>query len=67
MEHLIKTHTNENQTVLDLFMGSGSTIKAAYNTGRKAIGIEMGHCEKKGHKYEGKHWVDVLVEDIGLV
>lgn len=66
MEHLIKTHTNKGQTVLDVFMGSGSTIKAAHNLSRKSIGIEMGHCEKKGHKYEGMHWVDVLVEDMKL-
>ena len=66
MEYLIKTYTQEGETVLDFTMGSGSTIKAAHNLGRKAIGIEMGKCEKKGHKYEGMHWVDVLVKQLNL-
>lgn len=41
MEELLKVLSNEGQTILDMFMGSGSTIVAALNTNRKAIGIEM--------------------------
>ena len=41
MEYLIKTYTNENETVLDFTMGSGATICACKNTNRNAIGIEM--------------------------
>ena len=41
MEYLIKTYTNEGETVLDNTFGSGSTILAAINTNRKFIGIEM--------------------------
>ena len=41
MEYLIKTYTNENETVLDFTMGSGSTGVAAGNTNRNFIGIEM--------------------------
>jgi site-specific DNA-methyltransferase (adenine-specific) len=41
IEYLIKTYTQEGETVLDFTMGSGSTIVAAINTKRKSIGIEM--------------------------
>lgn len=41
MEYLIKTYTNESETVLDFTMGSGSTGVASVNTNRKFIGIEL--------------------------
>lgn len=41
MEYLIKTYTNEGETVLDFTMGSGTTGVACVNTGRKFIGIEL--------------------------
>lgn len=37
---LIKTYTNENMTVLDNYMGSGSTGEACLRTNRNFIGIE---------------------------
>ena len=40
MEYLIKTYTNEGETVLDFTMGSGTTGVACVNTNRKFIGIE---------------------------
>jgi site-specific DNA-methyltransferase (adenine-specific) len=40
LEYLIKTYTNEGETVLDNCMGSGSTGVACVNTGRNFIGIE---------------------------
>lgn len=40
MEYLIRTYTNEGDTVLDNTMGSGTTGVACANTGRNFIGIE---------------------------
>ena len=44
MEYLIRTYSNEGETVLDNCMGSGSTGIACMNTNRRFIGIEK---EKK--------------------
>ena len=41
LEYLIRTYTNEGETVLDFTMGSGSTGVACVNTGRNFIGIEL--------------------------
>lgn len=41
MEYLIKTYTNEAETVLDFTMGSGTTGVACVNLNREFIGIEM--------------------------
>lgn len=41
MEYLIKTYTNENETVLDFTAGSLTTGVACVNLNRKFIGIEM--------------------------
>ena len=41
LEYMIKTYTNEGDTVLDFTMGSGSTGVACANTGRNFIGIEL--------------------------
>lgn len=41
MEYLIKTYTNEGETVLDNTMGSGTTGVACVNTNRNFIGMEL--------------------------
>ncbi len=48
---LLCQFTNEGDTVLDPFAGSGTTLIAALDTGRKAIGIEID-----------ERWVDVAVK-----
>ena len=54
MEYLIKTYTNEGETVLDFTMGSGTTGVACVNTGLKFIGIELD-----------KAYFDIAQERIG--
>jgi site-specific DNA-methyltransferase (adenine-specific) len=51
MEYLIRTYTNEEELILDNTMGSGTTLLAAQNTKRRAIGIETD-----------KHFCDVAIE-----
>ena len=41
MEYLIKTYTNENETVLDFTMGSGTTGVSCRKLNRNFIGIEL--------------------------
>ena len=54
LEYLIKTYTNEGDTVLDNCMGSGSTGVACVNTNREFIGMELDEkyfkiaCERLG-------------------
>ena len=54
LEWLVKTYTNESETVLDNCMGSGSTGVACVNTNRKFIGIELdkNYCDIANKRIE---------------
>jgi site-specific DNA-methyltransferase (adenine-specific) len=60
MEYLIRTYTNEGDTVLDNCAGSFTTGVACLNTGRKFIGIEMddGYFQKAKDRIE-KRWSEL--------
>lgn len=56
-EYLIKTYTNEGETVLDNCMGSGTTAIACLNTNRNYIGFELEkeYFEKINQRIESYH------------
>jgi len=52
IERILHIATNENDLVLDSFLGSGTTAAVAHKMGRRYIGIEMGehavtHCQPR--------------------
>lgn len=51
--HFIRLHTEAGHTVLDPFMGAGSTAVAALREGRKFIGIELD-----------RRWFDLAVQRV---
>ena len=59
MEYLVKTYTNENDTILDFAMGSGTTGVACKKLNRKFIGIEKEEkyfnvAKERIEKYENQ-------------
>ena len=63
MEYLIKTYTNENDTILDFTCGSGTTNVAAKNLKRNSIGIDNWFCKKSkiinGIQIKGLKWIEI--------
>ena len=60
LEYLIRTYTNEGETVLDFTMGSGSTGVACVNTNRHFIGIELD----EGYFNIAKKRIEEAVNDL---
>ena len=58
LEFLVKISTKENNLVLDMFMGSGSTGVACINTKRNFIGIEL---DKKYYKIAKKRLEENII------
>ena len=63
-EYLIRTYTNAGDVVLDFVMGSGTTGKAAVNTGRSFIGIELdaGYFEIARQRIEAPQQLALLAQ-----
>lgn len=66
-ERIIEAHTQEGDTVLDCFVGGGSTGVAAHNLKRHFIGIDNGKCENgRLPNLLGKTWCEITRERIGV-
>lgn len=64
-EYMIKTYTNEGETVLDNCMGSGSTGIAATNAHRNFIGFELDSTYYEVAKNRmNKHIIDSNMQDL---
>ena len=57
IEKLISLYTKKGMTVLDPFVGCGTTLVAASNLARKSIGIDINPSYKK----LAKHRLDYLI------
>ena len=57
MEHIIRASSREGAVVFDPFAGSGTTLVAARNLGRQAIGIEQSKrwCERTQERLNPQH------------
>jgi DNA modification methylase len=59
---LIQGWSLPNSTILDLFMGSGTVLRAAKNLGRKVIGIDIdeGYCGRAVHRLAQETFLPVI-------
>lgn len=63
LEYLIRTYTNDGETVLDFTMGSGSTGVACVNTNRNFIGIELD----EGYFNTATQRIDTALKNHGYI
>ena len=65
-EYLIKTYTNEGETVLDNCIGSGTTAIACINTNRKYIGFELdtGYFNLANERINSKKVSQIIMNKI---
>lgn len=69
VEKLIKLFTKNGMTVLDPFMGSGTTALAAFNLGRKSVGMDLNNsyrnlaCKRFAKKGMGDEDYTYLIGD----
>lgn len=68
MEYLVKTYTNEGDTVLDFTMGSGTTLRAAKNLKRRGVGIELlqEYCDVAVRRLEPAFEEALIAPDVSL-
>lgn len=59
-DFLIRTYSNEGDTVLDFCMGSGPTILSAKRNKRSYFGFDIGECLNPKSPYFNMSWADVV-------
>ncbi len=59
LEFIIEKSTDEGETILDMFAGVGSTLKASLNKNRKCIAIELDdNVYKNGNSYISSDFIE---------